>query len=98
MVMQKAGATGESILGVASTDLRRRDVRVARAAMSHPPLPQADTHQARMPPAQWHGACEARGQCPVARQKSVEIAGGAHGVAAEDMDGLIQAILHLALL
>lgn len=66
--------------------------------MCHPSLSQAETHQARMPPAQWHGAREASGQCPMARQKSMEIASGAHSVASKDMDGLIQAILHLALL
>lgn len=34
----------------------------------------------------------------MARQKSMEIASGANSVASKDMDGLVQAVLHLALL
>lgn len=49
----------------------------------------ASTDQARVPPAQWHGACEACGQRPMARQKSMEITSSAHSVAAKDVDGLI---------
>lgn len=56
------------------------------------------TNQARMPSAKWHGAGEACGQRPMARQKSMEITSRAHSVASKDMYGLIQAILHLALL
>lgn len=63
-----------------------------------PSLTRADTHQARVPPTQWQGARKACGQRAVARQKPMEITGRADSVAAKDVNGLIQSILHLALL
>ena len=64
-----------------------------------PSLPSPSTHQASVPPTQWHdSASKARGQRPVAGQHSVHIPRCAHSVAAEDVDGLVQVVLHLALL
>lgn len=73
--------------------------RQGRPGSYHPPSPSPSTHQAGMPPSQWHdGASEARGQCPVARQQPVHITRSAHSVAAEHVDGLVQVVLHLVLL
>lgn len=65
-----------------------------------PPSPSLpSTHQASMPPTQWHDRPgKARGQRSVAGQQPVHIGRRAHGVAAEHMDGLIQVVLHLVLL
>lgn len=102
VVVQEAAAARKAVFRGAASHLRIEEW-ARRSGPAHsdplPSLPPNSTHQACVSAPQRHdGASKARSQSPVAGQQPVDVRRGAHCVATQHVDGLVQAVLHLVLL